>query len=83
MDQLEKFLKRLTKKKFNLLKNKIFPKIRELDLKGLDVKPMTNIKGLYRAKIGGIRIIFFKDKKHKKGVIIAADFRQNIYKKLQ
>jgi mRNA-degrading endonuclease RelE of RelBE toxin-antitoxin system len=83
MDQLKKFLRRLTKKKFDLLKNKIFPKIKNLDLTGLDVKPMKGLKGLYRVKIGDIRIIFFKDKKHNQGIIIATDFRQNIYKKFQ
>lgn len=82
MDKIEKFLKRLSKKNFKSLMNETFPKIRSLDLKGLDLKPLTGYKGLYRVKVGKIRIIFFKDTKQKRGIIVAIDHRGKIYKQL-
>ncbi len=83
MDKIGKFLKQLQKKKRKFLKEKIFPKIKNLNLQGLDVKALTGYKGLYRVKLNKTRIIFFKDEKNKRGVIIAADYRKNVYKKFQ
>lgn len=82
MNKLEKFLKNLSKKEFKLFMNKIFPKIKKLQLSDLDVKPLTGYKGFYRVRVGNIRIIFIKDLKGKKGIIVAMDYRKDIYKNL-
>ena len=43
MDKIGKFLKQLQKKKRKFLKEKIFPKIKNLNLQGLDVKALIGM----------------------------------------
>ncbi len=80
MDKIEKFLRKLTRKQRSLLKSSIFPKILNLELKNLDVKPLKGYKGFYRMRVGKLRVIFYKNEPLKNGVLIAIDYRENVYK---
>lgn len=78
MDKIKKFLLKLTKKERALIKA-ILEDVLALNLKNYDVKPLKGYKGFYRLRKGGIRIAFVKEKNM--GVIIAIDYRKDIYKK--
>lgn len=53
-------------------------KITNLDLEELDIKPVKRQNGLYRLRVGKIRIIFAK--RENKGIIIKIDYRDKVYK---
>lgn len=75
-DRLEKFLQRLERRKRKQLLEKI-NKLKNGDLEGLDCKRLVNTNGLFRLRVGKIRLIF-----RKKGdvvEIIDVDFRGGIY----
>ena len=76
MDRIEKFLKLLETKRAKCIRS-ILPRIRSLELNGLDVKKMKGHENVYRIRVGKIRIVFIKEKKV--GIIIDIDFRENIY----
>ncbi len=79
MDKIAKFLKQLTKKERDHLKNEIFLKVKNLDTKGLNIK---KIKGypLWRIRYGRIRILFAKI--NDQGILVKIGFRKDIYKGL-
>jgi len=54
--------------------------VRALRLEHLDVKPLVGQPGLWRARVGDLRIVF--EKGAEEGVIKKVDFRQSIYKGL-
>lgn len=79
MDKIQKFLLLLSKKEREILSG-IFSDIRNLHIRGYDVKPLKSHKNLFRLRKGKIRIIFIKTDTI--GVIIRIGFRKNIYKNL-
>ncbi len=79
MDKIEKFLRSKSKKERQYLKNVIFPKILNLDLKELKVKKI-NVYPLWRVRYKDIRILFSKI--NKKGIIFKLALRKDIYKNL-
>jgi len=79
MDKIAKFLRSLTKKEREVLASKTLPKIRALDLSGLDVKKVKSFE-LWRARHGRIRILF--SKQGGQGIIFRIGFRKDAYKNL-
>ncbi|MBU0578166.1 hypothetical protein KKF04_05315 [Patescibacteria group bacterium] len=81
MDEITKFLLKLHKKERQYLQSIIFPKIRDLKLKGLSIKKISGFS-LWRIRHGKIRIIFAKI--NGKGVLVRIGFRGgDIYKNLK
>ncbi len=78
MDKIEKFLKKLNKKQRSKFL-KIFRDILGLSLKNYDIKPLKELKGIYRLRKNNIRIVFTKGKT--KGFIIDIAYRKDAYKK--
>lgn len=60
MDKISKFLKTLTAEERTYLLTVLLPKIQKGHLKGLDVKPLKGVKGMYRARYRSIRVLFVK-----------------------
>ena len=60
MDKIGKFLKRLSKEEQKFIE-KVLIKLRAGSLQGLDVKKLKGERGLFRVRIGSIRIIFKKE----------------------
>ena len=79
MDKIEKFLNSLSKKERKYLLDVLFPKIKNLDFKGLDIKKIKNYP-LWRIRYGKIRILFSKTEKG--GLIYAIGPRKDIYKNI-
>ncbi|MEK7528812.1 MAG: hypothetical protein AAB592_03515 [Patescibacteria group bacterium] len=79
MDKIQKFLKKLRKKERQSLL-KIFADIFALEITSYDVKQLHGQDGMYRLRKGNIRIVFVK--KDGNGIIVAADYRQGVCKKL-
>ena len=79
MDKIEKFLAILNKKERAYILSFVFPKIQNLDLKGLDTKRVTGFP-LWRVRVKNVRIIFLKNQKE--GVILKMSFRKDAYKDL-
>lgn len=79
MDKIEKFLRDRAEKERKYLREVIFPKILNLDLKGLDVKKLRGYP-LWRVRYKKIRIVFAKAAN--KGIVFRLDFRGKIYKNL-
>lgn len=78
MEQIEKFIKKLSKK-HALEIMQILEDIALLKLKNYDIEKMKSFKDLYRIRTGKIRIIFKKEKT--RGNPIYIEFRGNVYKK--
>lgn len=81
MDKIAKFLNRLSLKQRAVILG-LFEKIKNLDLKKMDIKEVRGYKNMYRARKGDIRILFYKDKANKKGIIVGIDYRKDVYKDL-
>lgn len=79
MDKIEKFLKKLSAKNREKIKE-FLRKILVNDLAGLDVKKLNGFEDLYRIRSGEIRIIFRKI--GSKNIPIHVDFRKDVYKEL-
>jgi predicted N-acyltransferase len=79
MDKIDKFLASLRSNERKHLVEVIFPKIRDLDLKGLNVKKLSGYD-LWRVKWKDIRVLFVKT--NTKGIIMTLGTRQGIYKKI-
>jgi len=77
MDKIKKLLKSLPKRDRDYLKKKILPKIRDLDLDGLDVKKLRGLP-VWRVRHGKIRVLFMKSEKE--GVIVRLGLRKDVYK---
>lgn len=82
MDDVAKFLAKLTKKEKQFFIEILFPAVARLELEAWDVKPLKGYKGMFRIKKGDVRVLFFKDTVQKKGIIIDIDYRKDVYKKL-
>ena len=61
MDKITKFLKRLSEKEQKSVEQTL-AKIHDSKLQGLDVKKLKVGTGLFRVRIGSIRIILIKEK---------------------
>ncbi len=61
MDKIEKALKKLTEKEKKAVKN-LLVRIEKGDFRNLDVKKLKGRDDIFRARKGGIRIIFRKSK---------------------
>lgn len=61
MDKITKFLKRLSEKEQKSVEQTL-AKIHASNLQGLDVKKLKGGTGLFRVRIGSIRIILIKEK---------------------
>lgn len=57
MDRNEKFLKKLQVAEFNKVASAVL-RIRERNTAGLDIIKLQGQDGMYRARIGSIRIVF-------------------------
>lgn len=77
MDDLEKFLRKLSRKERKLLVREVFPKILRLEHGGLDIKKMKGM-AVWRVRHGKIRILFVKH--GGRGVIIGIGYRKDVYK---
>lgn len=76
MDRLQKFLAKLDAKRRKKLE-KIIEAICTGHHRGLNIKPLTDIPGHYRCRVGDIRILF---RKYEGGFIAYdAGFRGDIY----
>ena len=82
MDPIAKFLKKLSPKQRQILLEKFLPKIRALDLSGLNVKALKGFPGMYRVRYSGFRVIFSKDSERNMGIIFALDSRKQVYRNL-
>lgn len=80
MDRISKFLFKLSKKQRTYILVDILPKIKNLQLRGLDVKPLKNYKNYYRVRHGKVRIVFYRDDKKKMGIVSNVAFRKDVYK---
>lgn len=79
MEQIEKFIRKLSKKHaFEIAR--ILGDILSLNLKNYDIEKMKGFKDLYRIRVGKIRIIFKKEDSQGRAVYI--EYRGNAYKKL-
>ena len=76
MDDLEKFLRKLSKKERMILAEEVFPRILRLQLSGLDVKKMKGM-AVWRLRHGKMRVLFVKDKG--RGIIIRIGYRKDVY----
>ena len=61
MDNIEKFLRKLSFDKRQTVKN-VLIKILSDKTQGLDVKKLKGYTHLFRVRMGGVRIVFFQDK---------------------
>lgn len=77
MNEIQKFLKKLTKNERDFLIQKILPQILSGVWDDLDVKKMQGDKDLYRVRHGKIRVIFLKQESCIKILKIA--FRKDAY----
>jgi len=80
MDQIEKFVKKLSKKLAKRIKQALLD-IVLLNLINYDIEKLKGQEGLYRIRIGKIRITFQKFKEY--GQPIDIDYRGGVYKKLK
>lgn len=77
MDNIQKFLKKLTPKEREVLLW-LITKIIALDLKNLDIKKLTNHEDLYRVRKGKFRVIFRKETD--RWVLLDINYRWDAYK---
>ena len=77
MNEIQKFLKKLTKKERELLIKQILPQIISGEWSNLDLKKMKGKKNLYRVRQGNIRIVFLKQ--NEKVQILKVAFRKDVY----
>lgn len=77
MDNIDKFLSKLSQKELEIILD-IMKKISNWDVLDLDSKKLKWEKDLYRVRKWKIRIIFKKE--WTKWIIINIDYRENIYK---
>ena len=81
MNKIEKFLKKLTSRERHLLL-KIFTDIKSLHIGSYDVKALKGYKNLYRLRKGDWRIIFAKDERNRRGLVVNVGYRKDIYQDL-
>ena len=81
MDRMQKFLRRLGEKSAVRVIAIIW-RIEQGDLSGLDIKALVGMKGVFRCRLGDIRIIFVKSSLGHNDVI-DVDFRKNVYRHLK
>ena len=72
----EKYFRRLSKSDRDRIL-KVIIQIRDLELKGLDIKKMKGVSDVYRVRIGKFRIVFQKTEHG--GEILGIDTRGDIY----
>lgn len=77
MDKLRKFLRKLSRKEQEEIEA-LMLRVQQLDLQGLDVKPLQGMKDVYRVRKGKLRVIYKSYKN--RGIIIAIDYRKSAYR---
>ena len=78
MDNIQKFLRKLSPKQQNIL-YEILSDIISDDIDKYDVKKLTNETDMYRVRVGQIRILFRKTLQW--NILVNVDFRGSVYKK--
>ena len=78
MDKILKFLMKLSEKEREIVLS-IMNQVKNNDITGIDCKPLSGEKHLYRVRKWSIRIVFRKE--HWKNTIVAVDYRWWVYKK--
>ncbi|OIO52034.1 hypothetical protein AUJ78_01820 [Candidatus Peregrinibacteria bacterium CG1_02_41_10] len=78
MDEIKKFLLKLTKKERTILQ-RLMEDVRILNLKNYDVKPLKGYKNLFRLRKGNFRIVFCKGEES--GMVVDLDYRKDVYRK--
>lgn len=78
MDNIQKFLRKLSPKQQHLL-YEILSEIIADDIDKYDVKKLTNETDMYRVRVGQIRILFRKTLQW--NILVNVDFRGSVYKK--
>lgn len=79
MDKINKFLQKLSAKQRKQLLI-LMLQIQEESLEGLDVKKLSGLEGLYRVRVGNIRIVFSRMTGGNR--LIDVKFRKDSYKGL-
>jgi len=79
MDKINKFLQKLSAKQRKQLLI-LMLQIQEENLEGLDVKKLSGLEGLYRVRVGNIRIVFSRMKGGNR--VVDVRFRKDVYRKL-
>lgn len=81
MDKLIKFINKLNQKDKEYLLYFIFPKIRELNLEGLKVKPLNTKEPQFAMKYKKVRIVYRIEGGI--GKITKLGFRKDVYRDLK